>query len=253
MNFEGSLGYVRRILKKVNFDLPECEITGLAAPGGSGKSTLMKILAGIYIPSSGEVIFTNTNSGSKLDPGVLYIPSLPSSFPWFSVKKNIEYFLQFAHDGSDKSKEKINYILELVGLKGYEDFHPDNKSYGFRFRIALARSLAVNPRILLIDEPFNKMEAETKEECYLLLKDIQKKLGLTILLSGSDLNEIIFLSDSIILLGKSPAECIGHIRLNLPVKRDYELFKSSQLNKYLTEIQSKYEEHGERFRTIIST
>ena len=107
-----------------------------------------------------------------------------------------------------KDPSKIKSLIALVGLEGYESFYPNNKSYGFRFRIALARSLAHQPDVILLDEPFNQMDIKTKQEILLLIRDAHKTLKTTFLLANTNITEALFLSDDIYLMKKNPRKLI---------------------------------------------
>ncbi|MFA7229531.1 MAG: ATP-binding cassette domain-containing protein, partial [Melioribacteraceae bacterium] len=175
------------ILKNISLRLPEGKITALFAPGHSGKSLLLKIVSGLESPDSGDII--NKNRGK-----IIFLPSAPSSFPWLSVSDNIKLGL------TNSNETDITTIIHLVGLEGYESFYPANKSIGFRFRIALARSLAHNPSVILIDESFRMMDDRTRMESYNLLRRINSERGTTFFIATANLPEAIFLSDKIYLM-----------------------------------------------------
>ncbi len=181
-----SNGAKSKLLDGISFSVNEGEITSLLASSGSGKSTLFMILCGLELSDSQSIIEAST----------CLIPSEPSSFPWMNVSESIF----FANEKLDESAQKR--IIHQVGLEGYESHYPNNKSLGFRFRIALARAIASGKKIILLDEPFSKMDQRTKLEMLQLIVDINNETKTTILLATSNLSEAVLISHSILLMKK---------------------------------------------------
>ena len=175
-----------KLLDDISFEVKEGEVTSLLASTGSGKSTLLKILSGLELE----------DAGNRNETKACIIPSQPSSFPWMNVTENI----LFANDKLDDQTQKK--LVHLVGLEGYENHYPNNKSLGFRFRIAIARALAVNPKIILLDEPFAAMDQKTKLEMLQLIVDLNKETKTTILLATSNLSEALLVSQTILFMKK---------------------------------------------------
>jgi len=220
-------GFKNIILKNVSLNIPSEKITSVIAPGGSGKSTLLKIISGLELATSGEVV-------KERDQKIVYIPSQPSSFPWLNVEENISLGLL------KKDVTEIKSIIRFVGLEGYESFHPNNKSYGFRFRIALARSLAHQPEAILLDEPFNQMDNQTKKEIMLLIRETQNTLKSTFLLATTNITEALFLSDKIYLMKKDPGEIIFDHMVDLPQKRDESIYDSEKFIQLRSQIEKSF-------------
>ncbi|NJD23639.1 MAG: ATP-binding cassette domain-containing protein [Melioribacter sp.] len=225
--------FKKTILRNVSLDIPSEKITSVIAPSGSGKSTLLKIISGLEHTTHGEII----KSGNKK---IIYIPSQLFSFPWLNVEENISFGLL------KKDSAKIQSIISFVGLEGYETFHPNNKSYGFRFRIALARSLAYNPATILLDEPFNQMDIQTKKEILFLIRETQSTYKTSFLLATTNITEALFLSEKIYLMKKDPGEIIFDHVVDLPQKRDEAIYDSEkfiqlrlQIEKSLKKIDSQ--------------
>ncbi len=237
-DFFGPAGTRIKILKDIFFSIDsdngENKIYSIVAPFGAGKSTLLKILSGIEKHDSGSFTI-NISDNKKMNRGV-YIPSKPSSFPWFNVKENIE----FAGKKFLKSSEEIKELISLVGLNGYEDHSPDNRSLGFRFRIALARAMAVNPSIIFLDEPFNKMNQLTKKEIYELLLHLTHKISCSYLLASSNISEAILLSDKIFLMKKDPGEIFDSVEINFKSERNLSLIGNEEFLQYKRLIEKKY-------------
>ncbi|MBA4406172.1 hypothetical protein C0389_02740 [bacterium] len=214
-------------LKDISFQLIDGKITSILAPADSGTSLLLKIISGLEEQTTGEVL-------KPVDAKIIYIPSTPSSFPWLNVFQNVKF-------GLDKWNEKeINEFIRLVGLEGYEKFYPDNKSLGFRFRIALARSLANNPSAILLDEPFNQMDYQTKQEMYSLVRAVNGKNKTTFLLSTSNITEAIFVSDKIYLMKNNPVEIFSDIHIDIPHERDRVTYTSEKFILLKTQIENSF-------------
>ena len=220
-------GFKKIILKNVSLDISYEKITSVIAPSGSGKSTLLKIISGLENATHGEVIKNG-------DQKIIYIPSQSYSFPWLNVEENISFGLH------KKDSTKIQSIISFVGLEGYESFHPNNKSYGFRFRIALARSLAHHPTAILLDEPFYQMDVQTKKEILFLIRETQNTYKTTFLLATTNITEALFLSEKIYLMKKDPGEIIVDQMVDLPQKRDDSIYDSEKFIQLRLQIEKSF-------------
>lgn len=225
------VGYNINLLNKISLSLNTNEFLTILAPSGSGKTSLLKIISGLEQPTNG-VIETN---GNKL----IFIPTKPSSFPWLNVRENISF-------NSNLSSERISEIIDLVGLNGYTEHFPHNKSEGFRFRIALGRALANMPDVLVIDEPFANFNSRTREEIYLLLRTLYNSEKLTIIFGTTNITEAIFLSDKIYLMKKKPGEIIGKLMVDLEEKRELPLMESKEFQTSRNQIEEIFKTNLER-------
>ncbi len=232
-SFSDESGFKINLLKNVSFSLPDNKIYSVIGQSGSGKTSLLKIIAGLEIPSEWEII-------KEKDSKILFIPSEPSSFPWLNVKENILFGLK------NSNKANLEEVMKMVGLDGYENHFSNNKSLGFRFRISLARTIIRRPNLIVLDEPFTKMNEETKGEVYLLLRDVNNALKIPILLSTSNINEAIFLSDRIFLMKNKPGEVFKSLDVNLTEKRNLDIFLSEDFNKIRMEIENSYMSVGSK-------
>lgn len=226
--FVDRAGYKKKLIQNISFDVSAGNITTVLAPTGTGKSSLLKIISGLDSPTSGEVLKTGNGK-------IIYIPSEPSSFPWMSVQENILLALE--------KKEDVKKYISLVGLEGYGEHIPDNKSLGFRFRISLARALALKPAVIVLDEPFGKMDPITKGEIYNLIHKINKNEKQTILLGTTNITEAIYLSDKIVLMKKDPCEVLEEIEVNLSAERSLELLDKVEFNALREKIEKIYKEY----------
>ncbi|MBD3410919.1 MAG: ATP-binding cassette domain-containing protein, partial [Ignavibacteriales bacterium] len=144
--------YERRIVKGASLTIRGGERVAAVAPYGAGKTTLLAALAGLLPISSGSLTLDGTPYAAPTGD-VALIPSTPSSFPWMNARENVEFALKATGVESEAREAKADEALKIVGLEGYEFHTPDNASVGFRFRIALARAVAVDPKFILLDEP----------------------------------------------------------------------------------------------------
>jgi ABC-type nitrate/sulfonate/bicarbonate transport system ATPase subunit len=226
-SFSDESGLTINLLKNISLSLLDNKIYSIIGQSGSGKTSLLKIVAGLEIPSGGEIIKGNNSV-------ILFIPSEPSSFPWLNVKENVLFGL------NNVDNNNIKELIKMVGLEGYESHFPHNKSLGFRFRISLARTIIRKPNLIVIDEPFNKMNEETKEELYMLLRNINDTLKIPIILGTSNINEAIFLSDKLFLMKNKPGEVFKSMDINLPEKRNLDIFLSEDFIKTRMVVENSY-------------
>ncbi len=202
-------GHVVHLLEDINLKINEGEFTTILAPTGAGKSSLLKLIAGLETPSFGKI---EDNSKKKI-----FIPSEPSSFPWLNVKENVLFNIP------DSNDTKLQEIINLVGLEGYKDHYPHNKSLGFRFRISLARAIINKTDLIVIDEPFTKMRDEVRKGIYLLLRKIQNEKKISVVLGTSNISEAILLSDKIFLMDKDPGRILDSFEIQFadPIRKSF--------------------------------
>jgi NitT/TauT family transport system ATP-binding protein len=243
-SFSAESGLKVNVLENINFEIPALEkgiIVSILAPFTSGKSTLLKIISGLVKPSEGRIILGNSLSNKNIP----YIPEKPSSFPWLNVSQNIE----FALDISNNKELKLNRLIELAGLQGYENHFPDNRSTGFRFRISLARALASGSSLVLIDDSFKPMKKESREEIYDLLPELSSNHRQNFILATTNLIEAILLSDKIFLMSKKPGKIIKMIDIERSDRQKLKDHKSEKFTTIKTEIETAFEE-SESLSTI---
>ncbi len=226
-------GFKLRLFEELSFQIHENEFTVFLAPRGAGKSTLFRILANVEKSYSGNVL-SDSNRLSVL------IADRPTSLQWLSVKDNIKYVAPNA------TEEEIKKVISDVGLEGYEDFSPHPRSYGFRFRIELARALVHNPEIILIDDALkNISDAEVRFELLLKLRELNKIYSnTTFLFATNNLTDGLFLSDKFIVMSNHPGQIISTLEINLPDERDLEIVKSQQFLELRNKIEKLYKEHN---------
>lgn len=225
-DFTDSTGFNVHLLEDVSFDVQENSITSIVAPTGAGKSSLLKIISGLEIATSGKF---EINSKKRR---VVYIPSKPSSFPWYDVKENISI--------KCSDEKEVSEIIKDVGLEGYEPHIPNNKSLAFRFRIALGRAIAAGVDVIALDEPFSKnIKPVSLERLYSLVLELKEKRKLTFILGTSNLSEAVLLSDKIYTMQKDPGTITNSFDIKFGTKRDVELMNSPEFLEYRNKIETE--------------
>ncbi|MGC9369351.1 MAG: ABC transporter ATP-binding protein [Paracoccaceae bacterium] len=187
----------------ISFDVERNAICVLLGPSGCGKSTVLRMMAGLETPTSGEVVIGgNTVEGPGRDRGMVF--QAYTSFDWLSVRKNVEFGMKINGVGAAERRERAEHFINLVGLGKFTEAYPSQLSGGMRQRVAIARTLANDPEVLLMDEPFGALDAETRWLMQELMIDVAEQTSSTMVIVTHDLEEAIFLADKIIFLSSHP-------------------------------------------------
>lgn len=192
-----SLDRTTTIFSNLQLAVAENEFLTVVGASGAGKSTLLNLLAGFVTPDSGLITFNE----SHVVKGIAF--QQPYLLPWLNVRDNIEFGLRFRAQGHLGRKARHQHVDELISILGLEDLvnqRPVNLSGGQAQRVSIARALAIQPKILLLDEPFGALDTGTRHQLQDWLKDLQKRLNLTIVLVTHDLEEALYLGDRVALL-----------------------------------------------------
>ena len=205
-------------LEGVNFRVHRREFVTVIGPSGCGKSTLIRILAGLESASTGEVLLAGHPVDTPgPDRGMVFQGY--TLFPWLTVKKNVTFGLRNQGLGdAEASREALEWI-QLVGLEKFADVYPDELSGGMKQRVAIARALAAKPRILLMDEPFGALDAQTRSKMQSYLLEIWRHIDITVLFITHDLDEAIYLADRILVLDANPGRVNEVIEVPVPRPR----------------------------------
>jgi NitT/TauT family transport system ATP-binding protein len=230
----------------VSLDIADGEFVSIVGPSGCGKSTLLNIIAGFLEPSTGTVAIDGADMGGRLHPSLGYIFQKDTLLPWYSVQKNIELGLRFKSYPEERIGPRVRELLELGHLSGFAQAYPHQLSGGMRRRVALLMSLAVEPRIVLMDEPFGALDTHTKTHLHRELMDIWRKLGQTILLVTHDLDEAITLSNRVIVLSSPPSKILLDERIDIAHPRD--VFSLRETPQFVQHFQSIWGVLGQQFR-----
>jgi ABC-type nitrate/sulfonate/bicarbonate transport system ATPase subunit len=197
-------------VRNVSFDVMAGEICALLGPSGCGKSTVLRMVAGLEEPTSGAMYLDGKPiDGPDKSRGMVF--QRYTSFDWMTVQKNVEYGMRINGVAKEQRRAYAERFIQLVKLTKFKDAYPRELSGGMQQRVAIARTLANDPSILLMDEPFGALDAETKWQMQELMVGIVEKSNATVLLVTHDLEEAIFLADRIIFMSRHP----GTVRENL--------------------------------------
>lgn len=210
-------------LDRISLEIRRREFLCVLGASGCGKSTLIRILAGLETPTSGEILLDGKAvSGPGPDRGMVFQGY--TLFPWLTVKKNVMFGLNMSGKSSFDSESEAREWIAMVGLSKFENAYPHELSGGMKQRVAIARALANRPRILLMDEPFGALDAQTRAQMQAYLLDIWKNVDVTILFITHDLDEAVYLSDKILVLGTNPSRVAEIIENPVPRPRGREQF-----------------------------
>ena len=210
-------------LNDISFETHRREFLCVVGPSGCGKSTLVRILAGLEDYSSGEVLLQGepvTEPGS--DRGMVFQGY--TLFPWLTVKKNVMFGLEINGKSRHEAEQQALQWLQLIGLEKFAECYPHQLSGGMKQRVAIVRALANQPRILLMDEPFGALDAQTRARMQAHLLEIWRKIDITIVFITHDLDEAIFLADRILVLSAHPGEVQELIEVPVPHPRSTTQF-----------------------------
>ncbi|MGA9435758.1 MAG: ABC transporter ATP-binding protein, partial [Roseobacter sp.] len=192
-------GKTLKAVEGVTFGVDQNSICVVLGPSGCGKSTVLRMMAGLETPTDGQVVIGGkTVTGPGQDRGMVF--QAYTSFDWLSVRKNVEFGMKVNNVDTATRRERADHFLSLVGLSKFADAYPSQLSGGMRQRVAIARTLANGPEVLLMDEPFGALDAETRWLMQELMIDIAEKTNTTMVIVTHDLEEAIFLADKIIFL-----------------------------------------------------
>jgi NitT/TauT family transport system ATP-binding protein len=214
-------------LKNINFRIHRREFVCIIGASGCGKSTLARILAGLESHSEGDVLVDGKAvDGPGRDRGMVFQGY--TLFPWLTIKKNVMFGLEMNDMGSLQAERDALVWLDLVGLKPFAEKYPHQLSGGMKQRAAIARALANQPRILLMDEPFGALDAQTRSRMQSHLLDIWKNVDITVVFITHDLDEAIFLADRILVLKPHPGEVQEIIEVPVARPRHAEQMTSAE-------------------------
>jgi NitT/TauT family transport system ATP-binding protein len=206
------------------------EFRVLLGPSGCGKSTLLRLIAGLDRPDTGEVLVNDQPvHGPGKDRGMVF--QKYTSFPWLTVADNIAYGLKINGVPSDKRKETVAQLVRAIGLSGFENSYPDTLSGGMQQRVAIARTLALRPSVILMDEPFGALDAQTRSEMQQLLLKIWDETASTILFVTHDVEEAIYLADRIFIMSAHPGTIIEDVQVPFDRPRDLSLKQRNEFHE----------------------
>ncbi|MBP1694193.1 MAG: putative transporter ATP-binding protein [Chloroflexi bacterium] len=226
-----------RALEQITFSICPQEFVCILGPSGSGKSTLLRILAGLLPATQGEVIF----EGDRLDgpkPRIGLVFQKANLMPWRSVFDNILLPLELMGMPYSQAVQRAQDMVELVGLKGFEDVLPRDLSGGMAQRVAIARALIHDPDVLLLDEPFGALDALTRERMAGELLSIWQQRRKTVVMVTHSISEALFLADRVLVLSQRPGRLNLDLCVDLPRPRNDEMRYTAEFGKLARQLRS---------------
>lgn len=220
MDYQTPTG-IKHVLKDISFSLLEGEFASIVGPSGVGKTTLLRLLTGLMKPTSG-VIRINGEVVTSPPPGLAVVLQdyTRSLMPWLSVEKNISLPLKRLGLTKDEISETIESVLNEVGLSGNQKNYPWQLSGGMQQRVAIARAIAVRPQLLIMDEPFASVDAQTRFDLEDLVLKVRDDFKITTAMVTHDIDEAVYLSDKVVVLYGSPANVKEIVKVDLPYPRN---------------------------------
>ncbi|MBT3256110.1 MAG: ABC transporter ATP-binding protein [Deltaproteobacteria bacterium] len=236
-SFKNPDGTVFNALQSISLTISEGEFVAVVGRSGCGKSTLLNIVAGLLSATEGEVVFEDLSADDR--PLTSMVFQDLALFPWRSVQKNITYGLEEQGASSGTRDARATELIELVGLAGFEKHYPHQLSGGMKQRAAIARALAVNPELLLMDEPFSALDAQIRMDMQVELSRIYETTGQSFLYITHYIPEAVFLADRVVIMGERPGRIQSIVSIDLPRPREEKVKVSPDFVGYLDRIWSE--------------
>jgi ABC-type nitrate/sulfonate/bicarbonate transport system ATPase subunit len=236
--FPAADGQCVNALENINIEIEDAyssagrdvgEFRVLLGPSGCGKSTLLRLIAGLDRADSGEVLVNEAPvKGPGKDRGMVF--QKYTSFPWLTVAGNIAYGLKINGVPEEKRKETVAQLIQAIGLSGFENAYPETLSGGMQQRVAIARTLALRPSVILMDEPFGALDAQTRSEMQQLLLKVWDETASTILFVTHDVEEAIYLADRIFIMSAHPGTIVEDVQVPFDRPRDLGLKQRNEFH-----------------------
>jgi NitT/TauT family transport system ATP-binding protein len=220
-------GRRQRVLNDINLAVPKGSFVSLIGPSGCGKSTLLKVMAGLVMPSEGTMTVAGVSPLEAVKARLIGLVFQDATLlPWKNAIENAAFLLMTADETikRDEAFDRAAAMLRLVGLEGADKKRPNQLSGGMQQRVAIARALALDPEVLLLDEPFGALDAITREEMSECLLDIWERTNKTVVLVTHSIDEAVFLSREVHVMGTGPARIIETLPITLPHPRTEESY-----------------------------
>jgi NitT/TauT family transport system ATP-binding protein len=235
--FEGSAGRVEA-LRSIDLTIGRGEFVSLIGPSGCGKSTLLRIVGDLIAPSSGRVTVNGkTAAQARLDRDYGMVFQAPVLFDWRTVQKNVELPLEVIGQPEEARRSKASEMLRLVELEEFSGHHPWQLSGGMQQRVAIARALALDPAILLMDEPFGALDEMTRERMNFELLKIWVRTGTTIIFVTHSIPEAVYLSTRVVVMSARPGRITDVIDVDLPRLRTDETREMERYYELVTKVR----------------
>ncbi|MDG6250302.1 ABC transporter ATP-binding protein [Methanocalculus sp.] len=227
-------------LDNISATVAKGEFLCILGPSGCGKTTLLRMIGGLDHPTSGEIVVGGTPVTGP-DPRLAMIFQEYSLYPWRTVRANVGFGLQMRGMPDEEREEIVNRFIGLVGLEGFGDSYPYELSGGMRQRVAVARALATDPAVLLMDEPFGALDARTRNRMQKELLFIWEKTKKTVMFVTHSVDEAVFLADRIMVLSARPGRIAGIYDVDIPRPRDRTSVEFATIRRNVLEFIDRLE------------
>jgi len=218
-----------KVLNNISFTVKPGRLLGVLGPSGCGKTTLLRILSGIEKVDTGKVLINN-EAPNTYKHKIGYVPQSLTLYPWKTVEENVLFGLEVRGIDKKSSRDLVYNLLKTVGLYEFKEYYPHEISGGMKARACLARALAIDPDVLLMDEPFANIDAQTRYYLQLEVLKIHEKYRKTTVFVSHNVEEIVFLADTVIVLTRRPAAVKREIDLSTILPKPRNMFNDSFLN-----------------------
>jgi NitT/TauT family transport system ATP-binding protein len=236
-------GKMLEAIKSVSMHIQPGEFVSLIGPSGCGKSTLLNVVAGFTQPTSGTVLLDGAPiKGPGSDRGMVF--QQYSLFPWMTVRKNVEFGLKMQGMPLSERETRARTLLGLAGLLAFENHYPAQLSGGMKQRVGIVRALATSPQVLLMDEPFGALDAQTRSVMQEILTNMWQRLRLSVLFITHDIEEAIFLSDRVYVMTARPGRIKAVFKVDLPRPRKPEMTSTPAFIEMMAEIRGLIREES---------
>lgn len=217
----GTGAKTREIISEISLGIEKNQFVTIVGPSGCGKSTLLMMMAGLLAPTSGRIALGTTPvDGPPFGLSVVFQDYSRSLFPWMTVDKNLRTALSAYRVNRAEAERRIEHALKSVGLPGQGHLYPWQMSGGMQQRVAIARALVVQPRVMLLDEPFAAVDAQTRADLQDLIRQVRVEYNTTIAFITHDIDEAVYLGDRILVLAANPGRVAADLAVDLPSERD---------------------------------
>ena len=232
-----------RVLDGVDVHVDEGELVTLVGASGCGKSTMLAILAGLLPPTSGDVLLDgHPVTGPGPDRGLVF--QSYTLYPWRTVRENVAFGLELKKLPSAEIRARVDHYLQVMGLEAFADALPKQLSGGMKQRAAIARALVNEPEVLLLDEPFGALDAQTRGRMQEFLLDVWRATGTTILLVTHDVEEAVFLSQRIYVLSSHPGRVMAEVAVPFPADRTPAMLRDARFHAITDDLRDLLRRHA---------
>lgn len=218
------------VLNDIHYSVPESRFVSIVGPSGCGKTTLLRIIAGLEATSGGKLLLDDRDISRHLEQVGLVFQEY-ALFPWRTTLQNVELGLEIMHVPKPERRTAAMRYIRSFGLQGFENRYPHELSGGMQQRVAIARTLITNPKLVLMDEPFGSLDSQTRNALQSFLLGLWQKQKVTIIFVTHNVDEAVFLSDEVIVFSKRPARIVERFEITAPRPRERTSAESNRMRK----------------------